>query len=437
MVFMKGGGCVVLRGDGLAGLDLNPGVRRLFALYEELGWPLVLVGGCVRDACLGRPIQDYDFASGVPAPELKRKLDELGWPYYLAGYEHGTIVVGVEGQWYELTAWRREAGYSDGRRPDAVVFTPVLEEDLLRRDFTVNAMAWSPRTGLVDPYGGLADLEAGVLRAVGVAGRRFHEDALRLLRALRFALKLQLRMEDQTASAWREALPLVQRLAGERMWAEWQQLVCLVRLGGTAETENGERLTAAWQTCWELGGTPDWKQLPRLPEDAILRASALIMSENRPVEAASRLAARARLSRQEQLRLSRLVAGASDPELPALLERVDSLSDGEFLRWLEAWEDDLLRDQLLQLLAWKQPGLAVSCAAAGERSRRLKPLYPLSVQDLALGGEEVARLAGLRPSPELGRLLRFLLESVWDGACTNHADALTKRIADRQAEQAL
>ena len=191
---------------------------------ERAGHQAVLVGGCVRDALLGREPHDYDAAVSAPPEEILAACRSK-FKCIPTGLAHGTVTVVHGGLPVEVTAFRKEGTYSDHRHPDRVAYTSRLEEDLARRDFTVNAMAWS-RSGLADPFGGQADLAAGVIRCVGEPDRRFQEDALRVLRGLRLAAQLDFRLEGETAAAIRRNTPLLSYVAWERIQAEFLRLLC-------------------------------------------------------------------------------------------------------------------------------------------------------------------------------------------------------------------
>ena len=191
---------------------------------ERAGHQAVLVGGCVRDALLGREPHDYDAAVSAPPEEILAACRSK-FKCIPTGLAHGTVTVVHGGLPVEVTAFRKEGTYSDHRHPDRVAYTSRLEEDLARRDFTVNAMAWG-RSGLTDPFGGQADLAAGVIRCVGDPDRRFQEDALRVLRGLRLAAQLDFRLEGETAAAIRRNTPLLSYVAWERIQAEFLRLLC-------------------------------------------------------------------------------------------------------------------------------------------------------------------------------------------------------------------
>ena len=176
-------------------------VREIFDVFSSAGAVAYAVGGAVRDSLLGREVHDWDVASPL-RPEVTEELfASRGFKVIPTGIRHGTVTVLSHGMPVEVTAFRIDGSYSDSRHPDRVEFTDRVEEDLARRDFTVNAMAYSPVRGLCDPWNGQADLKAGVIRCVGDPSTRFAEDALRILRAFRFAAQLGFTIDDATRKA--------------------------------------------------------------------------------------------------------------------------------------------------------------------------------------------------------------------------------------------
>ncbi len=184
------------------------------------GYP---VGGCVRDMLLGMTPDDWDMTSDA-RPE--RVMELFGDAAHPTGLQHGTVTVVSEGRSVEITTMRRDGAYRDNRHPESVAFTDRVEEDLARRDFTVNAMALAPNGAVIDPCGGQRDLQSKILRCVGDPEKRFEEDALRVLRLLRFASKLGFTVEPATAAAAREKRALLRTVAAERVYAELNKLLC-------------------------------------------------------------------------------------------------------------------------------------------------------------------------------------------------------------------
>ena len=192
---------------------------------EEAGFQAWAVGGCVRDAILGLTPNDYDLCTDA-LPEQTEAIFS-GYPLILNGKKHGTVAVILDKNVVEITTFRTEGDYRDNRHPEWVKFVPDIKEDLARRDFTVNAMAYSPKRGFADPFGGREDLKNFILRAVGDPERRFREDSLRILRGARFAVKYRLEPEAATEEAMKDLAPLMDNLARERVWDELCKLILL------------------------------------------------------------------------------------------------------------------------------------------------------------------------------------------------------------------
>lgn len=193
---------------------------------ERAGYETWLVGGFVRDLLLGRQLHDFDLASAAPWQKTKELCLDAGFAVHETGTKHGTLTVVANDHVLEITTFRTEGVYLDHRHPSEITFTNSIEEDLARRDFTINAMAFHPRRGILDPFGGQQDLKAGLIRSVGDAKKRFSEDALRILRALRFASQLGFALDASTieaANAHRNDLRLI---AGERIEDELTKLLC-------------------------------------------------------------------------------------------------------------------------------------------------------------------------------------------------------------------
>ena len=192
---------------------------------EDAGYAAYAVGGCVRDSLLGIVPHDYDLCTAASPEETQAVFSQE--KLVLAGLKHGTVGIITSGGVVETTTFRTEGGYRDSRHPDWVEFVSTVEEDLSRRDFTVNAMAWSPTRGLADPFGGREDLHRKILRTVGDPEQRFREDALRILRGVRFAVRFGLTVEQSTENAMFRLAPLMENLARERVFEELCKLLPL------------------------------------------------------------------------------------------------------------------------------------------------------------------------------------------------------------------
>lgn len=202
-------------------IQLPEKVHKIIDTLEEAGFEAYAVGGCVRDSILGREPDDWDITTSAKPEEMKRLFPRT----VDTGIKHGTVTVLLGGEGFEVTTYRIDGAYEDGRHPSEVTFTASLKEDLRRRDFTINAMAYNERSGLVDLYGGLADMENQVIRCVGNARERFDEDALRMLRAVRFSAQLGYRIDEATGEAVKALAPNLQKISAERIQVELVKLV--------------------------------------------------------------------------------------------------------------------------------------------------------------------------------------------------------------------
>ena len=205
---------------------LPESVKNCIDALENAGFAAYAVGGCVRDACLGLTPQDYDLCTSALPDQTEAVFSDR--KLVLAGKKHGTVGVITEDGVVEIPTYRTEGDYRDNRHPEWVKFVPHIKEDLARRDFTVNAMAWSPTRGFADPFGGQADLNDHILRAVGDPEQRFREDSLRILRGLRFSVRYQLTPDPATKAAMESLAPLMDNLARERVFEELSKLLVLV-----------------------------------------------------------------------------------------------------------------------------------------------------------------------------------------------------------------
>ena len=214
-------------------LTLDTGAAALLDALHAAGYAAYAVGGCVRDSLLGRTAHAWDLCSSA----LSHQVMELfvTEQCILTGLQHGTVTIKYGGQLYETTTFRTEGSYTDGRHPDAVQFVPDVREDLARRDFTINAMAYNAAEGLVDPFGGQKDLQNGLLRAVGEPQQRFTEDALRILRLYRFAARFGFTLDAATARAARQLAPHLDCISAERIQEELAKLLVAPQPGAYLE----------------------------------------------------------------------------------------------------------------------------------------------------------------------------------------------------------
>lgn len=248
-------------------IEIPKAALQLMCRLEDAQKSCWVVGGCVRDSLMGKMPTDWDMTTFATPQEMtdifadKRLL--------LAGLSHGTVGVIEDGQVYEITTFRLESGCSDHRHPDKVLFTDDIVQDLTRRDFTINAMAYHPQRGLLDCFGGQLDLQQGIIRCVGQPDMRFEEDALRILRALRFAAVLDFSIEQDTLRAMRQKAALLREISVERIWSELEKLL--------KAPAAGKVLSVCPKIFREILlempaiDTCDAEVLSKLPQDAVLR----------------------------------------------------------------------------------------------------------------------------------------------------------------------
>ena len=206
-------------------MEINANSKQIIKLLVTKGYKAYAVGGCVRDAILKREISDVDITTSATPEEVEKVLDDNAIKYYETGLKHGTITAVLNGESFEITTFRHDGEYSDNRHPNEVRFVKILKEDLARRDFTMNALAYNDAEGIVDEFGGIRDIKDRVIRAVGNPVTRFHEDALRIMRALRFSAVLGFDIENDTKQAVFNCKELLKNIAYERLFTELTKLI--------------------------------------------------------------------------------------------------------------------------------------------------------------------------------------------------------------------
>lgn len=224
-------------------IDFPQEAYELLRIFDNAGIETWAVGGCVRDSLLRRPFSDIDFATSAPWQQIKSICESRGIRTHETGTKHGTITVIYENSAYEVTTFRSDGAYTDARHPDSVSFVRTIEEDLARRDFTINAMAYRPDKGIVDPYGGREDIASRTIKAVGDPSKRFAEDALRILRACRFSSELGFSIEDRTQKAMVRNKNYLLHVSAERITHELNRML-LGPCAGTALLECVDALSA-------------------------------------------------------------------------------------------------------------------------------------------------------------------------------------------------
>ena len=443
--------------EGMLRISLPAEVRDILQTLRAKGYTAYAVGGCVRDSLLGAVPNDWDICTAA-RPEQTADCFP-GERVLLTGARYGTVTLLRGEAGYEITTFRAERGYSDARHPSDVDFLDTLAGDLSRRDFTINAMAADENGCVVDPFGGRDDLKRGILRCVGEPAARFTEDALRMLRALRFASRFDLRVERHTASALHELRDLLHRVSSERIakelcgllrgaaaarvLREFSDVVCIVLPELSAcigfDQHNPHHAYDVWEHTLHA--------LDAAEPDVILRLAVLLHDIGKPdcfsTDAAgighfynhaerSEGLARAALTRlhfdRETIgRVTRLIAEHSR-ELPAdspktlrrLLVRMGGAQDARMLLRLRRAD----RMGTGTRPAWKveQETAAFETALAAVLAQ--KP--PMSVRDLALSGGELMTL-GLHDR-QIGQMQQRLLTAVLDGTVENNREALSKLV---------
>ena len=216
-------------------IRMDEGAAELLDTLHRAGYAAYVVGGCVRDSLLGLAPHDWDLCTAARPEQVMELFGEK--QCIPTGLQHGTVTVKRDGRLYEITTFRTEGSYSDGRHPDSVAFVPDVREDLARRDFTINAMAYNDAEGLIDPFGGQQDLQQGILRAVGDPATRFEEDALRILRLYRFAARFGFAIDPPTAQAAQELCAHLDCVSVERIEEELNKLLSAPKPGAYLEPE--------------------------------------------------------------------------------------------------------------------------------------------------------------------------------------------------------
>ncbi len=267
--------CTTQREPMLNGSALSPAAVRVLQALESAGLEAWVVGGWVRDALMGAPSHDVDMCCSGTWRESAAALKAAGIGVVESGIKFGGITAIASGERIEVTTYRLDGFYTDGRHPESIQRAASVEDDLARRDFTVNAMAWHPVRGLLDLYGGQGDLRRHVIRAVGEPRRRFEEDALRMLRAVRFACRLDFVIEPKTASALAACAPLLDAVARERVGIELSGILATGR-GGDALLLYPELMCAAVP---ELAACRDFDQCSVYHDSDVYEHTARVLSE--------------------------------------------------------------------------------------------------------------------------------------------------------------
>jgi tRNA nucleotidyltransferase (CCA-adding enzyme) len=413
-----------------AKISIPDDVRDLCERLAERGFRSWVVGGCVRDLLRGEPVSDWDLATDA-TPEQVRTVFRRTIP---TGIAHGTVTVLHRGGSYEVTTLRGEGAYSDGRRPDSVHFVGDIEEDLARRDFTVNAIAFDPRAGaIVDPWGGVADLEGRVLRAVRDPRERFAEDGLRVLRAARFVATLELDLDPATEAAIPGSLETFRKVSPERVHAEWSKLLGKARAPSRAFAvmRRTGMLAITAPAIAALDDAAFGRAMVRL--DAAPRALAIGIAA---------LLGEAPGDHEPLLRALKL--SNDDREIALHLLRTadvtghEGWSDAEVRRFARR----ATRAHLESVLALAAAD-AIARGRAGDTDRLAERVraevgagVPLVPGDLTIDGKDVMQASGRAPGKHVGQILAALLDRAIEDPSINERErllALVPELAERLA----
>ncbi len=452
-------------------IHIAEGARALLQQLNAAGFAAYAVGGCVRDSLLGQEPKDWDICTSALPEQIMEVFSELHC--IPTGLAYGTVTVRYEGESYEVTTFRKELGYSDSRHPDGVRFLNSLKEDLARRDFTVNAMAADQNGQVTDLFGGRADLEQGLIRCVGEARERFAEDALRMLRALRFAARFGFSMEEKTAEAIHEQKERLLHVAPERLRKELSGLLC----GRDAVPILDRFSDVVFLLIPELADSKGFRQfnyhhaldvwqhslltLSSIPATEPLRLAALLHDIGKPScfhfdkYLVGHFYGHAKLSCAYAQRILRRLRYDNDTidtvctlirchDTPLMPRPKDGGSREKTLRRLLG---RLGQERLLQLIELKRADRLgkgnVDAAQVDAQINEIRALLQgileqalcVRQDQLAVNGRDLMAL-GMAPGPEMGQLLRQMLDAVIEGDLNNDREVLVefaqKHIAELQ-----
>ena len=429
---------------------LSPAAAYCIDVLQAEGYRAYAVGGCVRDSLLGLTPSDYDLCTNATPEQICRVFARQQLLHH--GEKHGTVGVVLDGEVLEITTFRTEGGYADSRHPGWVAFVNNIEDDLARRDFTVNAMAYNPLEGYKDPFGGQQDLANGILRTVGDPHQRFQEDALRILRGLRFASRFHLKIEAETKKVMDDLAPLLNHIARERVFEE----LCKLLLTVTKE-ELIAFVPVLTQVLPELFPMVGFEQhsphhrydvfthtahvVEAVPGELSLRWAALLHDVGKPAVFTQDADGRGHFKGHAKVSSELADAILLRLKAPAALRHQVTELIGQHMTKLEP-DKKLLRrrlgklgkeplELLLQLqeadMGSKGTGNPPEMAQFGHIRQLLQEIEEenscLSLKDLAVDGKALQQ-AGFPSGPKMGRCLNALLELVLDEQLSNKADIL-------------
>ena len=384
-------------------------VEWVIGKIRDAGYEAFAVGGCVRDTLLGRTPEDWDVTTSA-RPEAVKAIFERTVD---TGLQHGTVTVLKNRKGYEVTTYRIDGEYHDGRHPDSVEFTPNLLEDLKRRDFTINAMAYSHETGIVDEFGGMEDLKAGIVRCVGRPEDRFTEDALRLLRALRFSAQLGFEIEESTYAAIKTIAPNLAKVSKERVQAELTKLLLSAhpeRILLLKETGLSAQIVPGFDAVF---APALFSELSRLPAEKPLRWAGFHLCQS--AKQAEAVLKGLKMDNETIGNVSRMIEGAKETlplEKPAIRRAMSRYTPYQLEGALK----------LKELMG----------SPDAEEIRRLREEIIrdgdcVSLKDLAVKGRDLLE-AGVERGPMVGEILNHLFDLVLLYPEKNDRELLLKEV---------
>lgn len=436
-------------------IQLPDKVSKIINTLQAHGYEAYAVGGCVRDSILGRTPEDWDITTSAMPEETKALFSHT----FDTGIEHGTITVLLEHEGFEVTTYRVDGKYEDSRHPTEVTFVRNLKEDLLRRDFTINAMAYNDKDGLVDIFGGLEDIERGVIRCVGNAHARFSEDALRILRGVRFAAQLGFEIEEETREGMRSLAPTLKNISAERIQTELVKMLLSPRpdllreawkLGITKEFL--PELDLAMETAQETKhhmytvGEHILHTLQNIRSDKVLRLTMLFHDMGKPAlktmdedgtahfkghaykseEIAKTVLRRLKFDNDTIRKVTKLVC-YHDYRMPVTPKHVrramNRIGEDLFPLYLEVRRADVLA----QSVYMREEKLADIDGVEALYQEIKAQNQCVSLKELAVTGSDLIE-AGMKPGKEIGQRLNQLLELVIESPELNTKEELLKRL---------
>lgn len=443
-------------------LEIPSRVERILYILEEHGYEAYAVGGCVRDSVLGRRPNDWDITTSATPMQVK----ELFRHTVDTGLKHGTVTVLMEKEGFEVTTYRLDGEYEDARHPKEVTFTTSLAEDLKRRDFTINAMAYHPSAGLVDLFHGLEDLHNGVIRCVGDPIERFTEDALRMLRAVRFAAQLGFVIQENTKEALKVLAPNLRHVSAERIQAELLKLLMSPHpdyLRIAYEAGITKEFLPEWDACMETEqntphhcytvGEHTLKSLGNIREDKVLRLTMLLHDIGKPVvrktdengrdhfkmhgpageKMAGEILRRLKMDNDTISRVCRLIKWHDYrplPEMKAVRRAVNKIGEDLFPLYLEVQRADMLAQS-----TYKRAEKLTRLEGVASCYRKiLEQKQCVSLKTLAVTGKDLIA-AGFQPGKELGDMLHALLEHVLEYPDDNQKEVLLEKLTSCQENE--